>query len=232
MTGPMFFIALLWAIAVAPFIGGVRGVATNAGWLLLPLIWLRFHPHPSLIGLGPLRPARRILLIAASALGAGVCTGFALTAVGHCFPPLVQFTLALPSLHRGVCGGSIVLFIALIPVAHFGHELFYRGYLQSRFTTLFHAAGPAILLTGVLFAWTHVFIFSSPDFRAVFARMTGAPAPSPEVILAAVTAFTFVESVAAGFIFHVSKTLLGPVAFRAANLITIVLIAYPAAGLL
>lgn len=234
MTAGVFVVALVHAVGVSPFIGGVRGLAPNLCWLALPLLFLWRVRRPELLGLRlPPSPGKTGLVAAASAaLGCGA--GLLLLLAAGPFPALLQFVYALPGLHRSVCGDRLLLFIALIPAAHFAHELFYRGFLQTRLAALLGSVPAAIAVAAVLFAWTHVFVFSSPEIQSLEAQAPPAAAVqamSAQTVLQTVTLFTFVESLAAGTLLQLSGTLLAPVLFRTANLTTIVIVLYTRAGL-
>jgi membrane protease YdiL (CAAX protease family) len=195
---------LVFAVLAAPFIGGVRGPAVYAGWVLIPLAagWREL--------LASFRPAhirRRIKLVLLCAGLGTLCAG-ALLLANRLWPALLAFIGALPALHQDMVRGNLALFIALIPFAHFAHELFYRGFLQQRLQERLQSPLQAILFAGVLFTWTHVFVFRQPDILPPSAYM-------------GVIAFTAIESAAAGAIFSRTNSLAAAIAFRAANLIAL-----------
>ncbi len=235
MSDPIFVLALVFAAVVSPFIGGVRGLAPNLCWLAFPLFFLWRSAKPE--GLRLRLPASRAETgkIVACSLALGCGTGLLLLLAAHWFPPLLQFIYALPGLHRGVCGGHIAVFILLIPAAHFAHEFFYRGLLQTNLEALLKSVPAAIAVAAVLFAWTHVFVFSSPEVQRLEAQVLPASAMQGmgvETVLRTVVLFTFVESVAAGALLRLFGTLAAPVLFRSANLVTIVVVLYTRSGLM
>jgi membrane protease YdiL (CAAX protease family) len=228
----VLILGLIYAIWISPFIGGVRGWPCTIGWLVPPAIWLWRTGDAQALGLrlpGPHR-FRNLTL----ALAAGLLCGFGFFALGSLFPMVTQFTLALPALHRSADYGNVKLFIALIPVGHFVHEIFYRGFLQGRFTVRWKSPWPAILLSALLYAWTHVFIFSSQEFQAIMTTIMGGAAGVANVqrTLAAVVGFSMVESVGAGIAAHFTKSVWPAIAFRVTNLVTVVLLVYPRFGLI
>ena len=189
---------------------------------------------PAWLGLRLPATPRKTAAIALSSAALGCGTGLILLLVAGWYPGLLQFIYALPGLHRGVCGDHIVLFIFLIPVAHFAHELFYRGFLQTKFSALLKSVPAAIAVAAVLFAWTHVFVFSSPEIQSLEAQAVPASAMqgmSVEAVLKTVTLFTLVESVGAGILLQLFGTLIAPVLFRTANLTVIGIVLYSRAGL-
>jgi membrane protease YdiL (CAAX protease family) len=234
MTASIFVFALVYAVLISPFIGGVRGLAPNLCWLAWPLIFLWRDRKPAWLGLRLPASLWNTGKIAGLSAALGCGTGAILLLAAGWYPSLLQFIYALPGLHRGVCGDHIVLFIFLIPVAHFAHELFYRGFLQMKLAVLLKSVPAAIAVAAVLFAWTHVFVFSSPEIQSLEAQALPASAMqemSVEAVLKTVTLFTLVESAGAGILLQMFGTLIAPVLFRTANLTTIVIVLYSRAGL-
>jgi membrane protease YdiL (CAAX protease family) len=229
----IFTIGLLYAVAVSPFIGGVRGWPCTLGWFIAPALWLwRTHDRWS-IGLQAPRAPSSVSALA-GCIGAGVLTGMGFYWLGFKLPLISQFTLALPSLHRSFVGNNILLFLALIPVGHFVHELFYRGFLQSRLAVCLDSDAQAIILCALLYAWTHVFIYSSREFQAAMASITQGKLAAQDVrmTLILVVAFSFVESLIAGFALKWTKSIFPSIAFRSSNLLTVCLLVYQRNGIL
>jgi membrane protease YdiL (CAAX protease family) len=222
-----FTAAIAYGIWVSPFIGGVRGAPTIVGWLAVPLLWLLVTRRGDAIGLGRGVWTRRSAATVVLWGGVGVASGLLFLAVATVIPAALTFVFALPALHRGAVGDNIVLFVVLIPAAHFVHELFYRGYLQSQLVARLASPVNAIMLAALLYAWTHVFIFSSAEIGVASSQVR-----EPSSTLHGVIIFSFVESLVGGIAFHWTRNLLSTIAFRAANLTTIVLVLYPRAGLL
>lgn len=225
--------ALVYAVCVSPFIGGVRGPMTTFGWIAIPLAWAAARRRWCDVGLGASR--RRNATAAAVGAAAGLATGLLLLAVNRAVPEFLQFVWALPALHREMVFGNIVLFLLGIPLAHFIHELFYRGFLQTHLARAFASPVLAILLCALLYAWTHVFIFASDEYRAAVAAVvgaTGVPLAGALTTLQAVVIFSFVESILGGAAFHLTGSLWSTVALRATNLSIIVAVLYPRAAIL
>lgn len=225
--------ALVFAVGISPFVGGVRGPITTLGWVAIPLAWAALGRRWRDVGLGARRgsTARAIVLGGA----AGLATGLLLLAVNRTVPAFLQFVWALPSLHREMVFGNITLFLLGIPLAHFIHELFYRGFLQTHLSRAFASPVPAILLCALLYAWTHVFIFASEEYRAAVSAVagaTGVPLAGALPTLQAVVVFSFIESILGGTAFHLTGNLWSTVALRAANLSIIVAVLYPRAAML
>ena len=224
---------LAYAVCVSPFIGGIRGVPVAMGWLAIPLLWAWRAKAWRELGLAPGRPAavwlRQVILSAA----AGAVVAVAVLGVAEVYPELLRFLGVIPALHRDTVNGNIPLFLALIPVAHAVHELFYRGFLQSRLSARLGSPAAAILLAGLLYAWTHVFIYSSLEYSAGLSALFG-PGSGDDVAatLRAVALFALLESVGAGMAFHKTQNLFTAVAFRAAHLITLCAVVFPRIGLL
>jgi membrane protease YdiL (CAAX protease family) len=231
----LFFVGLVYAVAVSPFIGGIRGIPVAVGWLLLPLLWASVAAGGwAGLGLRPGRPLKSWLIALGGAGAAGAVTATLLLAVGSRVPHLLEFVAVIPHLHRDTVAGNIVLFVALIPVAHVVHELFYRGFLQQRLAERLGVA-PAILLGALAYAWTHVFVYASADYAAGAAALAPAgsgTAAATEATLIAVTVFAFVESIGAGLALHLTRNLFAAVAFRAVNLIIVALAVFARHGLL
>jgi membrane protease YdiL (CAAX protease family) len=231
----LFAFALIYAVAVCPFIGGVRGWPCTVGWLIAPALSLWQTRNWQGVGLGSIGSPIRLFRLAAAGVFLGVLIALGFFALRSRFPMLVWFTVALPGLHRSFVGGNVKLFIALIPIGHFVHELFYRGYLQTRLAARMSSGLAGILIAALLYAWTHVFIFSSPEFQLGMQSVlggTGLGADNVRTTLVAVVAFSFVESIVAGTLLYVTKSIWPAISFRVANLVTLTLLLYPRAHLL
>ncbi len=222
-----FTAAIAYGIWGSPFIGGVRGTPAIVGWLAIPVLRLLLTRRGEELGLGRAVWTARSAATVVRWGGVGVASGLLFLGVATMVPAALEFVFALPTLHRGAVGDSIVLFVVLIPAAHFVHELFYRGYLQSQLVARLASPANAIMLAALLYAWTHVFIFSASEVGAVLSQVR-----EPSSTLQGVIIFSFVESLVGGIAFHCTKNLLSTIAFRAANLTTIVVVLYPRAGLL
>lgn len=224
--------ALVYAILVSPFIGGIRGWPCTFGWLSAPALWLWCSGDTKALGLGLTGPKQ--LRHLALAIAGGLLFGFGFFALGKRFPMIAQFTLALPALHRSADYGNVRLFIALIPVGHFVHELFYRGFLQGQLRKRLQSPWLAILLCALLYSWTHIFIYSSTEFQQIMGSILGNNGDITHVhrTLAAVVSFAMIESVGAGFAVHATKSIWPGVVFRVTNLVTLILLVYPRFGLL
>lgn len=225
-------LGLVYAILVSPFIGGVRGWPCTLGWLVPPVIWL--WRTSDLQGLGLRVAGGHRFTKLALAMSAGFLCGLALVALGSLFPAVTKFTLALPALHRNADYGNVKLFIALIPIGHFVHEVFYRGFLQKQLALRLQSPWLAILLSALLYSWTHVFIFSSNEFQTIMTAVVGTNSGVADVerTLAGVVSFSMVESVGAGLALHWTSSVWACVVFRVANLVTVILLVYPRYGLL
>jgi membrane protease YdiL (CAAX protease family) len=231
----ILMLGLLYAVAVSPFIGGVRGWPCTLGWLVVPLLWLWRTGDRSGLGLQMPRTTAPTMVVLAGFAGIGVITGFGFYLLGIKFPMISQFTLALPTLHRSFVGSNIKLFLALIPVGHFVHELFYRGFLQTRLAARLGSYAPAILLSALLYSWTHIFIYSSQEFQSAMYSVTGGKLmglQDVQTTLVLVVAFSIVESVLAGVALKWTKSIMAPVAFRSCNLLTVCLLVYRHNGIL
>lgn len=229
----ILMLGLLYAVAASPFIGGVRGWPCTLGWLIPPALWLWQTRDRASIGLQmPRTHAPAAALLAGGIVG--VLAGFGFYLLGFKLPLISQFTLALPSLHRSFVGNNIKLFLVLIPVGHFVHELFYRGFLQTRLAARLGADAPAIVLGALLYAWTHVFIYSSVEFQAAMASLTGGRLAAQDVqtTLTLVVAFSFVESFLAGLALKWTKSIFVSIVFRSSNLLTVCLLVYRQNGIL
>ncbi len=231
---PWVLAGLTFAVCVSPFIGGIRGLGTMLVWLILPLAWGYRRRGWRQLGLQTGASAGRWAAAVAVSAVAGIAVAGLFLWAGSAYPVLLEFIGVIPALH-GEMVLSIPFFIAMIPVAHVVHELFYRGFLQSRLTAELGSAPAAILFGALLYAWTHVFIYASLEYQAgaheLYAGTATAPA-SVEVTLRAVTFFAFVESIGGGTAFHLTGNVFAAVAFRAANLMTLVLVVFPRVGLL
>lgn len=217
--------ALVFAIALCPFVGGVRGVPPYLGWVLIPLAAVGFAPRRARSELyldlpgGSWRGVFTVLVCA----GVGAACGLAWLRLGRGWPGLIEFVRLLPWLHRELVGGRVWLFLALIPAAHVAHELFYRAFVQQRLAArLGLPAG--VLLGALLFAWTHVFVFSSGEYLGALAALRGTAGPEAAgQTLAAVIGFCSVEALVGGTLLARTRSLWSAVAFRAANLLVITL---------
>jgi membrane protease YdiL (CAAX protease family) len=231
----IFMLGLLYAVTVSPFIGGVRGWPCTLGWLVPPVLWLWRTGDRSGIGLQKPRTMAPAVGVLIGFVAIGVLTGFGFYLLGFKLPLISQFTLALPSLHRSFVGNNVKLFLALIPVGHFVHELFYRGFLQTRLALRLGSTAPAIVLSALLYAWTHVFIYSSQEFQMAMASLTGgklAGIQDVQTTLTLVVAFSFVESALAGLALKWTESIFASVAFRSSNLLTVCLLVYWHNGIL
>jgi membrane protease YdiL (CAAX protease family) len=227
----LFTLALLLAIFLFPLIGGIRGVAIYAGWFAFPLIAAWQQRSGSAFGLNWPPGFLRFAGIALTSAILGV-TCAALLLKFNTRVPVVQFVYMLPYLHKSVVGNSFVFFLALIPVAHTAHELFFRGYLQSELSRrLTPWAG--LGLATLLFAWTHVLIFSSDECRhilqAIDPTLPGLHVSESE-LLRSVLGFAGLESVIAGALLMATRTVVSGIIFRASNLIMIALILHHRLG--
>lgn len=231
----IFLLGLLYAIAVCPFIGGVRGWPCTVGWLIFPLLYLYQTKSRAEIGLCAPGPLGRSVIIVILGIAIGVLTAFAFYFTGLRLPLLSHFTLALPALHRSFVHDNIWLFLVLIPAGHFVHELFYRGYLQKQFAAYLGSGFAAILLGALLYAWTHVFIFSSREFQQAMISVPGGSLDSlgdVQRTLTTVVGFSFVESVLAGFAVKWTNSIIPAIAIRSSNLFMVCLLVYSKTGLL
>lgn len=208
---------LFFSIFISPIIGGIKGFSVNLLWLLIPLSWGMVTKRWSQLGLNvhQFPPLKLLKLLSISFLG-GILCGVFLLVINNRIPDFLYFLLILPSLHKQMTLGNPWILISLIPVAHFIHEIFYRGYIQSTLTLKFSSVIPSILFSSLLFAWTHVFIYSSLK----------------EITLGYVICFVFIESIIGGYLFYVTKNLLSSVTFRSTNLIVISIILYKQKGLI
>jgi membrane protease YdiL (CAAX protease family) len=231
----IFPLALLYAIGVSPFIGGVRGWPCTLGWLIMPLLYLWKTGRPAEIGLRLPGPFRQSAAILTASVAIGVSTGFAFYFISGRFPLLSQFTLALPVLHKSFVGTNVRLFLILIPIGHFVHELFYRGYLQRRLASYLNSSFIPILLCALLYAWTHIFIYSSQEFQQAMTSITGdrlGGIHDVQRTLTLIVSFSFVESVLAGIAVKWTKSIFPAIAIRSSNLLTLCLLVYSRMGLL
>lgn len=219
-----WLLGLAFAILVAPFIGGIRGPAVYAGWLLLPIAAAWREPRRAgWLGVLPSSP-RDGIMGAGAGLLIGLATAGLLLAAHRAQPALLAFVLQLPILHQDMTGGSLALFLALIPAAHVAHELFYRAFLQRVLAARLDAQAPAILLAGLMFAWTHVVAFQSDASHAAIATLTTTHAwPDVSALQAflGLLSFVAIESLVAGALFARTGTIVAGVAFRATNLLVI-----------
>lgn len=218
--------ALFFAVALCPFAGGVRGPLPYAGWVLIPLYAVAFSPRRALSGLDlglPGGTTRGLLTLAACAAAGALC-GLAFLRLEGPFPRLIEFVQLLPWLHRDMVAGRVWLFLALIPAAHVAHELFYRAFVQRRLGARLGAPA-GLLIAALLFAWTHVFAFTSGEYVGALLRLRGGlPDPSAaQGALAGVMAFCALESLFSGLLVMRTRSLWSGVAFRAANLLVIAL---------
>ena len=202
-SGLAFTFAVLFAIWIAPFVGGIRGPAVYAGWLLFPFLAHR----ESLLARVRIAHLRTRLPQAAASAAGGALVGLALLALRPIWPSLLAFVRVLPTLHRDMVGGSPLILMALVPAGHVVHELFYRDLLQRELEDRLGSGPQAILMAGLLFSWTHVFVFQQLGL-----------APHEYVGL---MAFTWIESLVAGSIFARTRSVTAAVAFRAANLLVV-----------
>jgi membrane protease YdiL (CAAX protease family) len=230
----IFLLGLFYAVAISPFIGGVRGWPCTLGWLVPPALWLWQTKDRSAIGLQAPGSFQRSIAVLGGSVGVGVLTGFGFYILGLKLPLVSQFTLALPTLHRSFVGDNVKLFLVLIPVGHFVHELFYRGFLQSRLAARLGSDAPAILVSALLYAWTHVFIYSSQEFQNAMISLTGGKLAVYDVqrTLILVVAFSFVESALAGCALKWTKSIFPAIAIRSSNLLTVCLLVYRQNGIL
>lgn len=225
----VFLLALFYAVAISPFIGGVRGWPCTLGWLVPPLLYIWRVGRPSDIGLQAFRGASRTAIVLLLSAGLGTACGFGFYLLGRKLPLISQFTLALPTLHRSFVGTNVKLFLVLIPVGHFVHELFYRGYMQSRLAVRLGTNAAAILISALLYAWTHVFIYSSLEFQQAMISLTGGKLTAVSDVqntLILVVSFSFVESILAGYAFKLTHSILPAIAIRSSNLLTVCLLVY------
>jgi membrane protease YdiL (CAAX protease family) len=231
----IFLLALFYAVAVSPFIGGIRGWPCTLGWLVFPVLWLWKTGRRADIGLQAPSDFGRTTLLLLLSVAIGVLCGFGFYELGLRLPLISQFTLALPTLHKSFVGHNTRLFLALIPVGHFVHELFYRGYMQTRLALRLGSASAAIIVSALLYAWTHVFIYSSYEFQQAMTSLTGgrlAEITNVQNTLTLVVGFSFIESVLAGYALKLTKSILPAVAIRSSNLLTLCLLVYSQNGIL
>lgn len=193
--------ALVFAIAVAPFVGGIRGPAVYIGWVVLPLLTDAGTRTRLLAQLVP-----RVSTVGSA--GLGIACALTLLALRPWWPAPLSFVQTLPTLHAPMIGRHTWLLVALVPFGHVAHELFYRGLLQQELARRLHSTLQGGLIAGVLFSWTHVLVFQSA------VRL-------PPADFAGLMVFTGLESAVAGSLLAATGCLADAVAFRAANLIVI-----------
>ncbi len=231
----LFILALLYAVAVSPFIGGVRGFVCMIGWLIVPIVWIWRTRSWEGVGLRSMAIKRSQAGVLLASIATGLCTAAILRVLSIQVPVLTGFVAALPYLHRGFVGNNIPLFIAMIPVGHFVHELFYRGYLQSRFTERLNSFAPAIILSALLYAWTHVFIFSSREFQLAMAAVYGPGGLGTADVqrtITAVVSYSFIESTLAGVALRLTGSIWPGILIRWSLLTAVCMIVYTRTGLL
>ena len=227
----LFTLALLLAIFLFPLIGGIRGAPVYIGWFAVPLIaaWQQRSGAAFGLKLPPTFFSFAGVVLASAILGVA-CAALLLKLNSKI--PVVQFVYMLPYLHKSVVGNSFVLFLAMIPIAHTAHELFFRGYLQSELSRrLTPWAG--LGLAALLFAWTHVLIFSSEEclqiLQAVNPMLPGLHLSESE-LLRTVLGFACLESLIAGTLLMATRTVLSGIIFRASNLMMITVILHRRLG--
>jgi membrane protease YdiL (CAAX protease family) len=208
--------AVFFAIAVGPFIGGIRGVPLYAIWYLFPLIWM-VSVKERLSALGANWPG--IAMICISVLCGLVMSGIlaAINAVGN---GTFRFVNVIPELHRDFTQGSFLLFIAAIPIGHIGHELFFRGLIQRQISNISQSQLLGLLIGALLFAWTHTIIFTSSDYTIAYRGVYGEL--DHFSYLWPVFLFTAFESVGAGLLLILTDSIYCSILFRVSNLMAVI----------
>lgn len=217
----VFLAAVFFAIAVGPFIGGIRGVPLYVLWYGFPLLWVVMNKAPW-SDLGIRLPDIRMLALS---IICGCAMAGLLYGIHRLGNGTFRFVNVIPALHRDFTKGNYALFLAAIPVAHIAHELFFRGLIQNRFAVMCgsHALG---LMTGALmFAWTHAVIFSSPEYLGAYASAYGQV--DGHALLWPVFLFTALESLGAGGLLALSGSVVCSVVFRVVNLLVVIYLLAP-----
>lgn len=217
----MLALGLAAAVLVCPFVGGIRGPVVYLLWVGLSWLAADF----SIPRLFLARSFTYSLKVATAGALIGLATAAGLLWLDRRYPPALAFVRVLPELHRDMVAGNIAVFILLIPGAHVAHELFYRGFLQQRLSAALRSDMSAILISGLLFAWTHVFVFQSPAYHAA-AERAGVAHASPAAHTA-VLAYAALESAIGGALCARTGTVVASIAFRAAALIALCLALLP-----
>jgi membrane protease YdiL (CAAX protease family) len=205
------------------------------GWLTLSLVYFGQLRQWRLFGLGTLRPRPVRVLSLFCSLFVGITAAWGLLALSGSFPLLTGFVLALPQIHRSLVHGNVWLFLALIPFGQLTHELFYRGFLQQELARRLRAPVAAIALSTVLYAWTHVFIFSSLEFASDLRSVAGqrfGGLQDVRTTLAAVVAYSMVESILSGIALLITRSIWPSVLIRSSLLVSVCFVLFRRYGLL
>lgn len=185
--------ALFWTARVASLVEQLMHGLIACAFLLAPRLASRlsgrgFDEQAAGITLYPLRPGLRVLgaalLVTWPAFVAGfflyygtVCSGHGLVrAYAEATAPMCSAWHGWAGFHLRLPDGFVVLLLSQILVVAIPEEIFFRGYLMSRFEErwpsrarfLGAAVGWPLLLSSVLFAVGHFLVDLAPARLAVF----------------------------------------------------------------
>jgi uncharacterized protein len=185
-------VGLFWAGRAAGFVQQIMHGLIACTFLVGPRVAARWSGRPfderaAGITLHPLGRGLRVLGVAllvtwpAFVVGfflyyGGVCSGRGPAALWHAMAPLCSDWRGWAGFHLRMPDGFAVLLLSQILVVAVPEELFFRGYLMSRFELrwpstrrlLGAAVGWPLLLSSVLFAAGHFFVDLAPARLAVF----------------------------------------------------------------
>lgn len=186
-------VGLFWAARAASFVEQLMHGGIACTFLLAPRLASRlsgrpFDEHAAGITLHPLWPGLRVLgaalLVTWPAFVAGfflyygtVCSGHGLMrAWAEATAPMCSAWHGFTGFHLRLPDGFVVLLLSQILVVAIPEEIFFRGYLMSRFEErwpsrarfLGAAVGRPLLLSSALFAVGHFLVDLAPARLAVF----------------------------------------------------------------
>lgn len=195
----LFVIAILFSV-VTGFIGGVPSPLVLLGFVVIVGFWLCYKKSIKSIGLIKTKWFNNALIGAVS----GISLGAIALIVFIKFPQSSAHFFQLPiifSEKTGIESHKIIKFIFPISyiIGSLIHELFYRGFLQSRLSAHIKPVY-SILLTAGLFGWGHF-----PE--GIYSILIG-----------------FYEGIMCGVLFHKAGSIVSPWSFRIFHIGTILII--------